>query len=78
VRQGAGRCSEQNRPGQSIRRHLVEIVAKSVREIGRWPLRNLPRDDGGRTTALLTLLACRERPLFGPVVPADVATLRRP
>ena len=38
---------------------------------------NLPRDDGGRTTALLILMACRERPLFGPVVPAEVDNLRR-
>ena len=42
---------------------------------GMW--QNLPRDDGGRTTALLILMACRERPLFGPVVPAEVDNLRR-
>ena len=38
---------------------------------------NLPRDDGGRTMAHLILMACRERPLFGPVVPAEVDNLRR-
>ena len=42
---------------------------------GMW--QNLPRDDGGRTTALLILMACRERPLFGSVVPAEVDNLRR-
>jgi hypothetical protein len=42
---------------------------------GMW--QNLPRDDGGRTTALLILMACRERPLLGPVVPAEVDNLRR-
>jgi hypothetical protein len=38
---------------------------------------NLPRDDGGRTMGNLILMACRERPLFGPVVPAEVDNLRR-
>ena len=42
---------------------------------GMW--QNLPRDDGGRTMGDLILMACRERPLFGPVVPAEVDNLRR-
>jgi hypothetical protein len=42
---------------------------------GMW--QNLPRDDGGRTTALLILMACRECPGLGPVVPAEVDNLRR-
>ena len=42
---------------------------------GMW--QNLPRDDGGRTMGNLILMACRERPLFGPVVPAEVDNLRR-
>ena len=42
---------------------------------GMW--QNLPRDDGGRAMGALILMACRERPLFGPVVPAEVDNLRR-
>ena len=42
---------------------------------GMW--QNLPRDDGGRTMAYLILMACRECPGLGPVVPAEVDNLRR-
>ena len=42
---------------------------------GLW--QNLPRDDGGRTIAALILMACRECPVFGPVVSVEVDNLRR-